>query len=568
MATNFTNRFTAGGNTGLFTTLYGTCGTAAGTAAKTVTVDDFVLEAQARVTVKFTYANTVASPTLNVNSKGAKAIRWRGAALPSTQYWAAGQVIDFVYDGTYWNMIGAAKDNNTDTNYYHTPSYTSTVSATSTGGSSSNIKIATGTGVSDMYIPVATASAPGATIVYPAASCTTFSSDSGTVTPLAVQKGAKQFAITRPTSSTTDHIVRFSNTTGDVKDSLIKIEDVTNTKDPTLKKQVITIPAEGNKKMVYGYCTDQVDGTSFIGGVFPANATSYPYASGLAIGGTSGNLLWKGKQVATTDMIPTDTDTHCKTGLTAGASGTTTNAAVTNPYIKVKDDSTHRAQIRLVGSGATIVKSDANGNVTISSTNTDTKVYNTVLAEGGAASVDYHILLGRTVDGMTGTVNNGATESVSHPSVFFTDEGFLYANEVYGAVWNDYAEYRQSDCLEAGRVICENGDDTLSIATERLQPGAEIVSDTFGFAIGKTDKAQTPIAVSGRVLAYAYEDRNSYKPGDAVCAAPGGTVSKMTREEIREYPERIIGTVSAIPSYETWGTGNVPVNGRIWIKIK
>ena len=53
--------------------------------------------------------------------------------------------------------------------------------------------------------------------------------------------------------------------------------------------------------MVYGYCTDQVDGTSFIGGVFDANATSYPYASGLAIGGTSGNLLWKGSRVITSN---------------------------------------------------------------------------------------------------------------------------------------------------------------------------------------------------------------------------------------------------------------------------
>jgi hypothetical protein len=30
--------------------------------------------------------------------------------------------------------------------------------------------------------------------------------------------------------------------------------------------------------MVYGYCTDQVDGTSFIGGIFDASATEYPYA--------------------------------------------------------------------------------------------------------------------------------------------------------------------------------------------------------------------------------------------------------------------------------------------------
>ena len=42
----------------------------------------------------------------------------------------------------------------------------------------------------------------------------------------------------------------------------------------------------------------------------------------------------------------------------------------------------------------------------------------------------------------------------------------------------------------------------------------------------------------------------------------------MTREEVREYPDRIIGTVSEIPDYEVWGTGNVKVNNRIWIKVK
>lgn len=143
----------------------------------------------------------------------------------------------------------------------------------------------------------------------------------------------------------------------------------------------------------------------------------------------------------------------------------------------------------------------------------------------------------------------------------------IYGNQVFGAVWNDYAEYRISNCLEAGRVICENGDDTLSISTKRLQPGANIISDTFGFAIGKTELAKCPVAVSGRVLAYTYEPRDEFNPGEAVCAGPNGTVSRMTREEIRNYPERIIGTVSAIPSYEYWGENNVPVNGRIWIKV-
>lgn len=160
----------------------------------------------------------------------------------------------------------------------------------------SNISISNGT----ISVPAATGSIAGVTVVYPAASCTTFSSDSGTVTPLAVQKGAKIFAITRPSSSTANAITRYSNTTGDVKDSKILIEDVTNTKDTSKTANVLSIPAEGGKKMVYGYCTDQIDGTSFIGGLFDTDATEFPYASGLAIGGSSGNLLWKGVKVATT----------------------------------------------------------------------------------------------------------------------------------------------------------------------------------------------------------------------------------------------------------------------------
>ena len=108
----------------------------------------------------------------------------------------------------------------------------------------------------------------------------------------------------------------------------------------------------------------------------------------------------------------------------------------------------------------------------------------------------------------------------------------------------------------------------MKLSTQRLQPGAEIISDTFGFAIGETDEYKTPIAAAGRVLAYPNEDRYSYPLGCAVCSGPNGTISQMTRKEIREYPERIIGTVSEIPEYETWGTGNVSVNGRIWIRIK
>lgn len=147
--------------------------------------------------------------------------------------------------------------------------------------------------------------------------------------------------------------------------------------------------------------------------------------------------------------------------------------------------------------------------------------------------------------------------------------GTLRADKVYGAVWNDYAEYRQTKKhIQPGYCVIETGKGDLIKSSKRLQPGANIVSDTFGFAIGETEQTKTPLAVSGRVLAYPYEDRNSYQAGDPVCSGPNGTISKMTREEVREYPDRIIGTVSEIPDYEIWGTGNVKVNNRIWIKVK
>ena len=151
---------------------------------------------------------------------------------------------------------------------------------------------------------------------------------------------------------------------------------------------------------------------------------------------------------------------------------------------------------------------------------------------------------------------------------------WIQGNSVTGAVWNDYAECRESEIVDAGYVLSETGDDSLVKTTERLQHFAGVSSDTWGFSQGETEKAKTPIAVAGRVLVYPYQDRNNYKPGDCVCAAPGGTVDIMTREEIINYPDRIVGTVSCVPEYETWGGGEmadrdpVQVNGRIWIKVR
>ena len=151
------------------------------------------------------------------------------------------------------------------------------------------------------------------------------------------------------------------------------------------------------------------------------------------------------------------------------------------------------------------------------------------------------------------------------------------AGKVYAAVWNDYAEYRKDNKEEKniqtpGKCVKELGDGTLTITTTRLERGCEIISDTFGFAIGQDEENgyNTPIASSGRVLAYPYESIEDFALhiGWAVCSGPDGTVSIMTEEEEEKYPSRIIGTISEIPDYEEWGTGKVKVNGRIWIRIR
>ena len=91
-------------------THYGSCSTAAATAAKTVACTGFTLATGARIEVKFTVTNTAANPTLNVNSTGAKAIYYRGAAIPAG-YLAADRTYAFIYNGTQYELVG---DLNTD----------------------------------------------------------------------------------------------------------------------------------------------------------------------------------------------------------------------------------------------------------------------------------------------------------------------------------------------------------------------------------------------------------------------------------------------------------------------
>lgn len=90
-------------------TFYATSSTPSSTPVKTATVqtpDGFELKEGVVVSVTFTYANTASSPSpsLSVDGTGAAGIRTLGT---SSAYWAAGQTVLFVYDGTYWQVASA-----------------------------------------------------------------------------------------------------------------------------------------------------------------------------------------------------------------------------------------------------------------------------------------------------------------------------------------------------------------------------------------------------------------------------------------------------------------------------
>lgn len=83
--------------------LYAICNTAAGTVAKVASLaaGSLSLKAGATVAVKFTYANTASSPTLNIAGTGAKAMYIQGVR---DVYWTDGATVTFTYDGANWRV--------------------------------------------------------------------------------------------------------------------------------------------------------------------------------------------------------------------------------------------------------------------------------------------------------------------------------------------------------------------------------------------------------------------------------------------------------------------------------
>lgn len=108
------------------------------------------------------------------------------------------------------------------------------------------------------------------------------------------------------------------------KSKTIKMDASANSNGANLKWGTVS-----SKNPYIGYASDQSDGTFIVSSLLGTD-----HASGLAIGGSSGNLLWKGIKVATTSDLPA-----AVTESTVSGWGFTKNAGtVTSVAVKMNDE--------------------------------------------------------------------------------------------------------------------------------------------------------------------------------------------------------------------------------------
>jgi len=195
----------------------------------------------------------------------------------------------------------------------------------------------------------------------------------------------------------------------------------------------------------------------------------------------------------------------------------------------------------------------------------------------GGLTASFPILRRCTINGTTGSITNGATgpDLMINSTADTSPDQSLIAQRVWNGVWNDVADFQP---LFPGEIRPQFGKcyfDTFEgaqICHSRCQKSViGIASDTYGFGVGVSDELTVPIAVAGWTLAYVEFDNNEiYECGDVLTNNYNGNLIKMTREEIKEYPERIVAIYKRPEPTELWGPKGkeIQVNGRHWVKVK
>lgn len=218
------------------------------------------------------------------------------------------------------------------------------------------------------------------------------------------------------------------------KSKTIKMDASANSNGANLKWGTVN-----HKNPYIGYASDQVDGTFVVGSLLGTN-----YASGLAIGGGSGNLLWKGTKVATTSDIPA----AVTESTVSGWGFTKNNGTVTS--VAVKMNGTTKGTVTGSGTidlGTVLNEEDVKGIKVDNAANADTagkvanpftilsspsggSIYETFLAYDGSAHKSFMFGTDFWVD-QTGTptvfLNNSGVTAGTYNSVTVDKKGRVTA---------------------------------------------------------------------------------------------------------------------------------------------
>lgn len=206
-----------------------------------------------------------------------------------------------------------------------------------------------------------------------------------------------------------------------------------------------------------------------------------------------------------------DSDTHSITGMYVGATNAKANAATTNgnTYLKLYDDNTKRAEFKIVGSGATKVSSDANGNITISSTDTNTHQSvadkNPTLAWGAKSTVatigstDIHVTMPANPNTDTHFTTGLYVGKVDEKSNSATTNG------------NTYLKLFDNDTKRAQHLINGGGATTVTSkdnGTIEIATPIKTLDTTSGSGLG--DGRSENIAGSGTIYLHKIAKTGSY----------------------------------------------------------
>ena len=522
---------------------YGTCSTAAGTAAKTVALTGFKLDTGSRVMVKFTVTNTAANPTLNVNSTGAKSIMYRGSAI-TADYLAANRVYEFVYDGTNYELVG---DINTDTNtklyqqitttnaeYALLAMSTASATATKTEGG----RFASGVTLNPATKTITATTFKGA-LDGNAATATTASSCSGNAATATTASSCSGNAATATKLANARNIALTGDVTGSASFNGTAAASI-----------AATLATSGVTAGSYG---PSANATPAFGGTF-----SVPYITVDA----------KGRATAAstkTITIPALNVSNATAGTLAIARGGTGSS--TKNFVDLSENQTIGGEKTYTGN-VTL----KNSNVTVGTNPSSTSYKEIFFVDSTGSTASEHRLANIYSSINTDGVSQFCLEAYKYDAsntnytkgnlyinitkagvVTAGTNGTFTATAVYNAVWNDYAEFfPRGEETEAGDFVALSLDSDNEVyvkASKETSKSVGIHSDSFGHLIGGENAPEgqdfveynlpkyIPVGLVGRVRANIVGE---VKKGDFIVISDIPGVGRAFNKETDSYVD-IIG---------------------------